>query len=144
MDTDVAAELLYRFFCTFPGFSDAVPLGFEAEAAGRTGGAVFAMEPVRSDGRRYINGGGRSVGSCVINRRVPDADTLCRLELAAWFSALETYVRVHGNLRGGDVASAQVLRVRPSSSAARLRMTRDGAVWEMRFSVEIYERMEDN
>ncbi|MBQ7982113.1 MAG: hypothetical protein IJ302_00975 [Clostridia bacterium] len=144
MDTGVTAELLYRFFCAFPGISETVPLGFEAEAAGTAGGAVFAMEPARSDGRRYINGGGRSVGSCVISRRVPDADTVRRLELAAWFSALETYVRVHGNLREGDPASAQVLRVRPSSSAARLRMTRDGAVWELRFSVEIYERMEDN
>ncbi|MBO5649452.1 MAG: hypothetical protein J6S76_06010 [Clostridia bacterium] len=129
-----AAVVLYRFFCTFPGFGEVCPLGFEGQA-GKCG-AVFSMEPLRNSRRRYINGGEMYTAACTISRCVQDMDGAHRLRLTEWFSSLSAYAEVYGKALSGD-GGGLIERVRPASVPARLRMTADGAVWEMRFFAEI-------
>lgn len=137
-----AAEALYRFFCAFSGFDGAHPLGFEAEmplahkASPHKGGfsAVFSMEPTLTWVRRYVHGGGCVRGACTVSARVPDADGRQRRETAAFFSALAEYVSAQGKRY---VVGDRVYTVRPAAHPARLRLTEDGAVWELRCSVEI-------
>ena len=157
-ETTSAAEALYRFFGTFPGFDDAHPLGFEAELPPRRrlpgtgedgtaarepslgdGGfsAVFSMEPTLTWVRRYIHGGGCVRGACTVSARGSDADGRQRREMAAFFSALADYVTEQGKRYSvGD----RVYTVTPAAHPARLRLTEDGAVWELRCSVEITDQ----
>ena len=59
-----------------------------------------------------------------------------RQETAAFFSALADYVRQHGTrVVDGD----RVFGIRPAAHPARLRLTEDGAVWELRCAVEMTE-----
>lgn len=142
-----AAEALYRFFSGFAGFDGTHTLGFEGErppdrasngtlAPKAHLSAVFVMEPVLNVVRRYIHGGGTVRGACTVSARVYDADTAQRMETAAFFSALAAYVREHGaHYTDGD----RVYTIRPAAHPARLYLTGDGAVWELRCSVEITE-----
>jgi hypothetical protein len=148
-----AAESIYRFFAAFEGFDEAHPLGFEAEVmmprprctSGRLGtddraaplcAAVFSMEPVLTDVRRYIHGGRTLRGACTVSGRVRDDDAKQRQETAAFFSALADYVRQHGTrVVDGD----RVFGIRPAAHPARLRLTEDGAAWELRCAVEMTE-----
>ena len=142
------AESLYRFFAAFEGFDASHPLGFEAElvsprcvgAEERTAdavcAAVFSMEPTLTQVRRYIHGGGTVRGACTVSVRASDTDGAVRRETAAFFAALSDYVREHGC---GYDDGVRVFVIRPAAHPTRLRLTDDGAVWELRFSVEIQE-----
>ncbi len=142
-----AAEALYRFFSGFSGFDGTHTLGFEGELppSRQTDGtqtpkarmsAVFSMEPVLTQVRRYIHGGGCVRGACTISARVHDTDAAVRLETATFFTALAEYVGARGaHYTDGD----RVFVIRPAAHPARLRLTDDGAVWELRCSVEITE-----
>lgn len=148
-----AAESIYRFFAAFEGFDEAHPLGFEAEVrmprplctSGGYGtddravpvcAAVFSMEPVLTEVRRYIHGGRTLRGGCTVSGRVRDEDAKQRYETASFFSSLADYVRQHGErYADGD----RVFVIRPAAHPARLRLTGDGAVWELRCTVEIFE-----
>lgn len=146
-----AADALFRFFTAFPGFDEAHPLGFEAEMPGERyavtgrgcgidgGGvmaAVFRMEPTLTQVRRYINGGGISRGACTVLGRVRDEDAAGRREAVSFFSALAEYVRLSGE-RYED--GGRVFVIRPAAHPARVMLTADGAVWELRCAVEIHE-----
>ncbi len=146
-ETMPAAEALYRFFAGFAGFDDTHTIGFEAEIppprrqdGQRTPGAVlsavFSMEPVLTQVRRYIHGGGSVRGACTVSARVRDADTAHRLDAAAFFAALSDYVRTHG---AHHTDGARVFVIRPAAHPARVLLTDDGAVWELRCTVEITE-----
>ena len=146
MQTNSAAESLYRFFAAFEGFDDAHPLGFEAELrTARTGerttaptvcAAVFSMEPTLTQVRKYIHGGRTVRGGCTVSARVRDDDGGQRRETAAFFEALAAYVYKNG-ARYTD--GARVFVIRPAAQPARLRLTPDGAVWELRCSTEMTE-----
>lgn len=146
-----AADALYRFFAAFPGFDEAHPLGFEAEVpgvqyavfgqgcsvdGGREMAAVFRMEPTLAQIRRYINGGGTLRGACTVLGRMRDEDAAGRREAASFFSALAEYVRLAGE-RFED--GGRVFVIRPAAHPARVMLTADGAVWELRCAVEIRE-----
>lgn len=136
------AEALYRFFAAFDGFDAAHPLGFEAEALTADSGAaemaaVFIMEPTLTRVRRYINGGGTVRGACTVSGRVREYDGAKRHETAAFFASLAAYVRECG-ARYED--GGEVYVIRPAANPARLHLQADGAVWELRCSVEIYEK----
>ena len=142
-----AAEALYRFFSGFEGFDGTHTLGFEGERppSRLSDGtqtpkahlsAVFSMEPVLHMVRRYIHGGGCVRGACTVSARVHDADTAQRMETAAFFSALAAYVREYG---AAYADGARVYTVRPAAHPARLRLSADGAIWELRCTFEINE-----
>ena len=147
-----AAEALYRFFCAFSGFDGEHPLGFEAElpphrslsgmgedgTSWNNGGfsAVFSMEPTLTWVRRYIHGGGCVRGACTVSARCADTDGRQRLDMAAFFASLADYVKERGKRY---TAGNRVYTVTPAAYPARLRLTADGAVWELRCSVEISE-----
>jgi len=146
-ETTPAAEALYRFFAGFAGFDDTHTIGFEAEippsrqpdgtaAPKAVLSAVFSMEPVLTQVRRYIHGGGCVRGACTVSARVHDADLAGRLETAAFFEALSDYVRAHG---AHYVDGSRVFVIRAAAHPARIALTGDGAVWELRCSVEISE-----
>lgn len=140
---------LYRFFAAFTGFDAAHSLGYEAEVPevrGEMGGfgcgadstaaemaAVFTMEPTLTRVRRYINGGGTLRGACTVTGRVRDDDAQKRRETAAFFGALAAYIQKAG---ARYVDGERVYVIRPAAHPARLRLTGDGAVWELRCSVE--------
>ena len=151
-----AAEAIYRFFAAFEGFDELHPLGFEAEVmqprrmCGNStavnngigsGGAVvcaavFSMAPELTRVRRYIHGGGTLRGACSVSGRVRDDDAEQRHETAAFFAALSDYVKQYGKrVVDGD----RVFVVRPAAHPARLRLTEDGALWELRCTVELTE-----
>ena len=142
---DTVSEALYRFFAAFDGFDASHPLGFEAEVpAARNGvsdaaemAAVFTMEPALTYVRRYINGGGQVRGACTVSGRVREYDGAKRHETAAFFAALTEYVRDCGK-RYED--GGRVYVIRPAAHPAWLRLHADGAVWELRCSVEIFEK----
>ena len=99
--------------------------------------AVFMMEPTLTRTRRYINGGGTVRGACTVSVRVREYDGAKRHETAAFFAALAAYVRECGT-RYED--GGEVYVVRPAANPARLHLQADGAVWELRCSVEVYEK----
>ena len=59
-----------------------------------------------------------------------------RLHLVEWFSSLSAYAEVYGKALSAD-GGGLIERIRPTTVSARLRMTADGAIWEMRFLAEI-------
>jgi len=141
-----AAESIYRFFAAVEGFDETHPLGFEAEvmmprrmcadSGAVVCAAVFSMEPALTQVRRYIHGGGTLRGACTVSGRVRDDDAKQRHETAAFFASLSDYVKQYGNrVVDGD----RVFVIRPAAHPARLRLTEDGAVWELRCTVEITE-----
>lgn len=146
-ETTPAAESLYRFFAGFTGFDGTHTLGFEAEvppsrqpdgtmAPTAVLSAVFSMEPVLTQVRRYIHGGGSVRGACTVSARVRDTDTAGRLETAAFFEALSDYTRAYGaHYTDGN----RVFVIRPAAHPARIALTGDDAVWELRCAVEISE-----
>lgn len=144
-----AAEALYRFFAAFDGFDASHPLGFEAETVpGRQGfaqgdvrvpmqcAAVFSMEPTLTQVRRYIHGGRTVRGGCTVSGRVREDGSASRHETAAFFESLADYVREHG---ARYVDGGRVFSIRVAAHPARLRLTADGAVWELRCAVEMSE-----
>ena len=149
-----AAEVLYRFFCAFSGFDEAHPLGFEAElppprteitgadagvsgtTAARAFSAVFSMEPTLHRVRRYIHGGCWVRTACTVSVRGSDSDGRQRREMASFFASLADYVTEYG---AQYTAGTRVYRITPAAHPARVRLTADGAVWELRCSVEITE-----
>ena len=149
-ETTSAAEALYRFFGTFPGFDDAHPLGFEAEVPGVRRdlpgsdadapigemAAVFMMEPTLTRVRQYVNGGGVVRGACTVSGRVREDDGAKRRETAAFFASLAEYVQKYGEWYED---SGRVFTIRPAAHLVRVMMTSDGAVWELRCTAEIYE-----
>lgn len=149
-DETTAAEALYRFFAAFEGFDSSHPLGFEAEVPGvrrdlsDVGGnaptteltAMFMMEPTLSRIRQYVNGGGVVRGACTVSGRVREDDGAKRHETAAFFASLAEYVQTYGE-RYED--GGRVYVIRPAAHPVRVRLTSDGAVWELRCTAEIYE-----
>ena len=98
--------------------------------------AVFSMEPTLTWVRRYIHGGGCVRGACTVSARCADTDGRQRLDMAAFFASLADYVKERGKRY---IAGDRVYTVTPAAHPARLRLTADGAVWELRCSVEITE-----
>lgn len=148
---NTVAEALYRFFSAFDGFDTSHPLGFEAEVPEARQGlhgsigdastadmaAVFTMEPTLTRVRQYVNGGGVIRGGCTVSGRVRENDSAKRHETAAFFASLAAYVRTYGE-RFAD--GGRIYVVRPAAHPVRVRMTQDGAVWELRCTAEIYEK----